>query len=163
MQFGAWTPKAQALNGGSVKRELSALRKPTVWGVMLVAATGVAAIFVAYAFIGPMVTDVVHLPSALIPVALSVFGLGMTAGNIIGGALADRRPTLGILLGYGAALVVLAALAVGGAGVWVLFPARRGPECRRAIDGARSGAGIEKVKRAGPEAGSMSAIGADRT
>ena len=119
----AWTPRTQALNGGSVTRELSALRKPAVWGVMLVAATGVAAIFAVYTFIGPMVTDVAHLPPAMVPIALALFGAGMTAGNIVGGALADRHPAWGIALGYGSALAVLATLAIGGAGVWVLFPA----------------------------------------
>lgn len=119
----AWTPRTQALNGGSVTRELAALRKPAVWGAMLVAATGVAAIFAVYTFIGPLVTDAAKLPPAAIPLALALFGLGMTAGNIVGGALADRHPAWGIALGYGAALVVLAILAVGGASVWVLFPA----------------------------------------
>lgn len=117
-----WTPQTDALNGASVTRELSSLRKPAVWGVMLVAATGVAAIFAVYTFIGQLVTEVAGLSSAMIPVALALFGLGMTAGNIVGGALADRRPAWGIALGYAGALAVLAVLAIGGASVWILFP-----------------------------------------
>lgn len=117
-----WTPRTDALNGASVTRELSSLRKPAVWGVMLVAATGVAAIFAVYTFIGQLVTEVAGLSSTMIPVALALFGLGMTAGNIVGGALADRRPAWGIALGYAGALAVLAVLAIGGASVWILFP-----------------------------------------
>ena len=118
-----WTPRTDALNGASVTRELSSLRKPAVWGVMLVAATGVAAIFAVYTFIGQLVTEVAGLSSTMIPVALALFGLGMTSGNIVGGALADRRPAWGIALGYAGALAVLAVLAIGGASVWILFPA----------------------------------------
>lgn len=76
-----------------------------------------------YTFIGQLVTEVAGLSSAMIPVALALFGLGMTSGNIVGGALADRRPAWGIALGYAGALAVLAVLAIGGASVWILLPA----------------------------------------
>jgi len=119
----AWVPRTDALRGGPVVQELSALRKGAVWGTMLVAALGVASIFAVYTFIGPFVTDVVSLDRAWIPLALALFGIGMTLGNLVGGQLADRYPCRGLVLGYGAALVVLAALATGGGSVWVLMTA----------------------------------------
>jgi DHA1 family inner membrane transport protein len=54
----AWIPRSDALNGGPLKQELSALGKPRVWMTMIVAALGVASIFAVYTFIGPLVTDV---------------------------------------------------------------------------------------------------------
>ncbi|HVJ44194.1 MAG TPA: MFS transporter [Dongiaceae bacterium] len=117
-----WVPRTSALNGVPVIQELSALRKPSVWGVMLVAAIGVGSIFAVYTFIGPIVTDAARLPAAMIPLALGIFGLGMTAGNLLGGRLADRYPERGIALGYGSALVVMAALATDGTNIWLLFP-----------------------------------------
>lgn len=117
-----WVPRAPALDGVPVNQELSALRKASVWGMMLVAAIGVGSIFAVYTFIGPIVTDAAGLPAALIPIALGAFGLGMTAGNLFGGSLADRYPARGIVIGYGSALVVMAALAIGGASVWLLLP-----------------------------------------
>ncbi|QDL90420.1 MFS transporter [Paroceanicella profunda] len=116
-------PKTEALKGTSVARELSALRKPALWGVLLVAATGVASIFAVYTFIAPFVTDAAGLSASVIPVALALFGLGMTAGNIVGGRIADRRPSHTILAGYGAGLAALALLALAGATPWVQFPA----------------------------------------
>lgn len=118
-----WVPQTDALNGVPVVQELSALRKGSVWGVMLVAAVGVGSIFAVYTFIGLIVTDATHLSATMIPIALTVFGMGMTTGNLIGGQLADRYPARGIMLGYGSALVILAGLGFGGANPWLLFPA----------------------------------------
>jgi DHA1 family inner membrane transport protein len=117
----AWVPRTEALRGGPLVQELSALLKPSVWVIMLVAALGVASIFATYTFIGSFVTDVAALDDAWIPVALGVFGLGMTAGNLIGGRLADAYPARGLLVGFGGALIVLALLAVGGGNTWILI------------------------------------------
>ncbi|WP_018390476.1 MFS transporter [Ancylobacter sp. FA202] len=117
-----WVPRTSALDGVPVIQELSALRKVSVWGMMMVAASGVGSIFAVYTFIGPIVTDAAGLPAAMIPIALGAFGLGMTAGNLFGGWLADRHPALGIAIGYGSALVVMAGLAMGGTSVWLLLP-----------------------------------------
>ena len=118
----AWVPRTEALHGGPVAQELSALRKPAVWGMMLVAAIGVASIFAVYTFIGPFVTDVTTLTQSWIPVALGLFGLGMTTGNLVGGRIADAHPARGLVVGFGSALFVLALLAAGGGRVWILMP-----------------------------------------
>lgn len=119
----AWVPRTDALRGTPVVQELSALRKGPVWVTMLVAALGVASIFAVYTFIGPFITDVVSLDRAWIPLALALFGIGMTVGNVWGGELADRYPARGLVLGYGGALLVLATLATAGDNVWVLMVA----------------------------------------
>ena len=129
LSFGAiwqWVPRTKALDGVPVIQELSSLRKASVWGVMLVAALGVASIFAVYTFIAPMVTDTVRLAPEMIPVALTLFGIGMTAGNIYGGKLADRYPARGIVIGFGSALVIMAILAVGGSNPIVFFAAMFG-------------------------------------
>ncbi|SFB31425.1 MFS transporter, DHA1 family, arabinose polymer transporter [Rhizobium sp. NFR07] len=109
-----WVPKTAALDGGPIAQELNSLRKGPVWGMMLVAALGVASIFAVYTFIGPFVTDVLRIDRGWIPVALALFGLGMTTGNLIGGRIADTHPAMGLVLGFGSALAVLAVLAYFG-------------------------------------------------
>ncbi|TCR65515.1 MFS transporter [Bosea sp. BK604] len=119
----AWVPRTEALHGGPVVQELASLRKPAVWATMLVAALGVASIFAVYTFIGPFVTDTAGLDQVWIPIALALFGVGMTAGNLIGGRLADAYPARGLVVGFGSALIVLAVLAAGGGQIWILMPA----------------------------------------
>lgn len=118
-----WVPRSEALRGGPLLQELAALRRPAVWGVMLVAATGVSSIFAVYTFIGPLVTDAARLAPGWIPPALALFGLGMTAGNLLGGRLADSQPGRGLVIGFGGALVVLVLLGLGGTRPAVLLPA----------------------------------------
>jgi len=116
-----WVPRSRALDGGPVVQELRALRGPAVWAMMAVAALGVASIFAVYTFIGPLVTDGAALGQGWIPIALGLFGIGMTVGNLLGGKLADAHPSRGLMAGFGSALVVLAVLAMGGGNVWVLM------------------------------------------
>jgi MFS transporter, DHA1 family, inner membrane transport protein len=119
----AWIPRTEALRGSSIGHEMSALRKRTVWSMMTVAALAVASIFAVYTFIGPLVTDVARLSTTFVPIALSLFGLGMTIGNLIGGRLADAYTYLGLVGGFGSALIVLAVLALFGSSPWILLPA----------------------------------------
>jgi MFS transporter, DHA1 family, inner membrane transport protein len=126
LSISLWVPRTEALNGSPVMQELIALRKPSVWGVILVASVGVASIFAVYTFIGPFVTDAARLNPGMIPIALALFGLGMTAGTLLGGGIADNDPVQGVVIGFGCALLVLAVLAIGGANVWILLPAMFG-------------------------------------
>lgn len=117
----AWVPRSSALDGGPVRQELRALNRPAVWSTMAVAALGVASIFAVYTYVGPLVTDGARLGERWIPLALGIFGIGMTAGNVLGGWLADRHPTRGLVAGFGSALVALALLATGGQHAGVLM------------------------------------------
>ena len=117
-----WVPQTDELRGSPIRHELSALRKPNVWIMMTVAALSVASIFAVYTFVGPFVTDVAHLSIGVVPIALALFGLGMTAGNLIGGRLADTYTYLGLVGGFCAALVVLTILALFGSNPWILLP-----------------------------------------
>jgi len=74
-----------------------------------------------YTFIGPFVTDGAGLGEGWIPIALGLFGVGMTVGNFVGGSLADRHPSQGLMAGFGSALIALALLALGGQNAWVLM------------------------------------------
>ena len=58
-------------------QEFSALRKPEIWIIMLVAPIGIASIFAVYTFIGPIVIDVANLGRSFIAVVLAVFGVGV--------------------------------------------------------------------------------------
>lgn len=118
----AWLPRTDELRGGSVARELGALRRREVWLVVGAAALGISSIFAVYTFIGPFVTDAARQGASVIPVALAVFGLGMAAGNHLGGRVADRYDHRGLIVGYGGVLVMLVLIGTAGDHLAVLLP-----------------------------------------
>jgi DHA1 family inner membrane transport protein len=117
-----WVPKTRDLAGAPVMQELSALRRGRVWAVLAAASLGVGSIFAVYTFIGPFITDLSRLDPVMVPVALGMFGIGMTLGNVYGGQIADRAPSRGIIFGFALALVALAATAVLGGSPILIFP-----------------------------------------
>ncbi|MFJ3405914.1 MFS transporter [Promicromonospora sp. NPDC090134] len=117
----AWLPRTKDLRGGSVRNELSALRRPNVWLMVAVAALGISSIFAVYTFIGPFITDAAQQDASLIPIALAVFGVGMAVGNHLGGRIADRYRSRGLILGYGGVLIFLVLIGVAGSNLTVLL------------------------------------------
>lgn len=83
-------PRVAALPGASPRRELGALRRPQVLLALLVGAVGFGGFFAVYSYITPTLTEVSGFGAAGVPVALALFGLGMTVGTELGGRLADR-------------------------------------------------------------------------
>ncbi|MDQ7906058.1 MFS transporter [Phytohabitans sp. ZYX-F-186] len=117
-----WLPRTDHLRGGSITNELAALRRVNVWLMVTVAALGISSIFAVYTFIGPFVTDAARRDASLIPIALAVFGLGMAAGNHLGGRIADRHEHRGLIWGYGGALALLVLIGVAGDDLAILLP-----------------------------------------
>ncbi|WP_433509309.1 MFS transporter [Nonomuraea sp. CA-143628] len=117
-----WLPRTDDLHGGSITGELQAVRRLNVWLMVTVAALGISSIFAVYTFIGPFITDAALRDASLIPIALAVFGLGMAAGNHLGGRVADRYENRGLIWGYSAVLALLALIGVAGGNLVILLP-----------------------------------------
>jgi DHA1 family inner membrane transport protein len=79
-----------APNGASPLTELGALKRGQVWLTLGIAAIGFGGVFAVYSYITPMLTIVSGLSEAHVPIVLSVIGMGMVAGSLFGGWLADR-------------------------------------------------------------------------
>ncbi|MGW1271460.1 MFS transporter, partial [Streptomyces sp. NPDC002491] len=79
-----------------LRRELSALRSLPVWLALGTTVAGFGALFAAYSYITPMLTDSAGYAGSSVTLLLALFGVGATVGNLIGGRLADHamRPTL---------------------------------------------------------------------
>jgi len=100
-------PKVAVIEGASMARELSAFARPQVWLTLGVAAVGFGGMFAVYSYITPTLTRVTGLPASAVPLLLSVIGLGMIAGSLVGGWLADRALTgtiVGVLIWNAAVL-----------------------------------------------------------
>lgn len=75
--------------GRTLRAELGAFRIGQVWLTLGVGAIGFGGFFAAYSYIASIVTDVAGSPEWAVPIILVVMGIGMTAGNLVGGHLAD--------------------------------------------------------------------------
>lgn len=82
-------PRVHAAPDASRRRELSAMRRPLVWLTLGVGAIGFGGFFAVYSYIAPTLTEVAGYRDAQVPIVLALLGVGMTAGTIVGGHLAD--------------------------------------------------------------------------
>lgn len=98
--------------------ELGALRRGQVWLTLLIGTVGFGGMFAFYTYLNTTLTSLSGLPGGAVPFALALFGLGMVAGNIIGGIGADRHVGWSI---FAALVAVAVALAVFAAVVQVAW------------------------------------------
>jgi len=99
----AHAPKA------GLRGELAALRSLPVWLALGTTVAGFGALFSAFSYITPMLTDSAGYADGSVTLLLALFGVGATAGNLLGGRLADHS-LRGTLFGGLVSLVVVLAL-----------------------------------------------------
>ncbi|MEU6405998.1 MFS transporter [Streptomyces sp. NPDC046985] len=72
-----------------LRGELAALRPLPVWLALLTTVAGFGAVFAAYSYVTPMLTGAAGYAESSVTLLLALFGVGATAGNLLGGRLAD--------------------------------------------------------------------------
>lgn len=90
----AFVPEAVPAEGGrgALRHEVGALRHPQVLLSLGAVVFGFGAMFACYSYVTPMLTQVGGFSPSVVTLLLAVVGLGMTAGSVLGGRLADRAP-----------------------------------------------------------------------
>ena len=104
----------------TMRRQLGAFTRVQVWFALGIGAIGFGGLFAVYSYVAPLATEVTGLDPVLVPVVLIVFGIGMTAGNLVGGRLADwsvRRSMYLFFAVLAAALVLLGLTATDPVGL----------------------------------------------
>ncbi|MGW2699288.1 MFS transporter [Streptomyces sp. NPDC001340] len=92
-----------------LRGELAALRSLPVWLALGTTVAGFGALFAAYSYVTPMLTDSAGFAEGSVTVLLALFGVGATAGNLLGGRLADHSMR-GTLFGGLASMVTVLLL-----------------------------------------------------
>ncbi len=95
-----YLPKDAAAEGASIRRELSAFTRLQVWLSFGVAAVGFGGMFSIFSYIAKTTTDTAGLPVSMVAIVLTLFGIGMNVGNILGSRMADYslKGTIGGML-----------------------------------------------------------------
>ncbi|MFD5846117.1 MFS transporter [Streptomyces chartreusis] len=108
-------PRAQksAAPAAGLRGELAALRSVPVWLALGTTVAGFGALFAAYSYVTPMLTDAAGYADSSVTLLLALFGVGATAGNLLGGRLADhamRRTLFGGLISLAVVLALFPLL-----------------------------------------------------
>jgi len=102
--------------GGAALRELNALGRSQIWLALAIGAIGFGGMFAVYTYLASTLMTVTHVAPTLTPFVLMLFGVGMTAGNLIVPRFADRAlmPSAGIMLVWSAVTLGLYPFAAHG-------------------------------------------------
>ncbi|KOV85167.1 MFS transporter [Nocardia sp. NRRL S-836] len=96
----------QEARESDLRGELAVFRNPQVWLALAMTALGFAGVFASFTYIAPMMTSVAGFSSGAVTWLLVLFGVGLFAGNLLGGKAADRS----VLRSLVVILVALAAV-----------------------------------------------------
>ncbi|MDN3258961.1 MFS transporter [Streptomyces sp. CSDS2] len=99
-------PSEPVAEESNLRAELAAFRKPQVWLALAVTAIGFSGLLASFTYVTPMMTDVAGFSESSITWLLALYGLGLVAGNYLGGKAADRALTATIFT----LLIALAAV-----------------------------------------------------
>lgn len=115
-----FAPEVAPDRDASPLRELGALTRPQVWLTLAIGAIGFGGLFAVYTYLADILVQVTQMPLHTVPWIIGVFGIGLTAGNMIVPAFADRAlmRTAGGLLVWSIVMLALFPFAAGN--VWTL-------------------------------------------
>jgi DHA1 family inner membrane transport protein len=102
---------ARARAGGALA-EFRIFRNGQVWLSMLVTVLGYGGMFGAFTYIAFTFTEVGGFASSTVPWLLVLFGVGLFAGNLVGGRFADRHLFSTLVVIMGALALILAGFAL---------------------------------------------------
>lgn len=106
-------PPLPAPGGAGALAEVRVLTRRAVLGALALTVVGLSAMFTVFTYIAPILRDVTHASLGFVTAMLVTYGLGLTAGNWLGGRFADRsvdRTLIVTLAALSAILVAFAAL-----------------------------------------------------
>lgn len=105
----------------SVRAELAALRSGRLWITLAACATTTGGVLAAYSFIAPILTDQAGVPSALIPLVLTGFGIGSFIGTLIGGRFGDGHPGLVTIITPAVTVLLLLGISMVSGIPWAMI------------------------------------------
>lgn len=115
-----YAPNDRPRFSASPLRELGALSRSAVWLTLAIGAVGFGGMFAVYTYLTSTLDEVTDMAPAHMPWILGIFGLGMTAGNLLLPRLADRAlmPSAGGVLAWSA--IALALFPVASQWPWAI-------------------------------------------
>lgn len=85
-----WMPQLPQSSQQGFRGDLKILKKAEPWMVILLTTVGTGGFFAWYSYIAPLITEVAGHPDGMISIAMTLAGVGMVIGNLIGAKLAEK-------------------------------------------------------------------------
>jgi DHA1 family inner membrane transport protein len=104
-------PRQPHVQGTHLLREFAVLRRPQVLLAMSMSVLASASLFSVFTYITPLLETVTGFAPHQVSMALLLFGVGITAGNLVGGRLADWRQMPALIGILGTLAVVVGSFA----------------------------------------------------
>ena len=87
-----WVPRMDALPDTGFKGQFRFMKSPAPWLIVFGTLIGGGGVYCWYSYINPLLTNVSGFSVSSLSWLMVLAGLGMVAGNLIGGRLADKYP-----------------------------------------------------------------------
>lgn len=105
-------PVLPAPTDGNAMAELRVLTRGRVLGALVLTAVGSSAMFTVFTYIAPILRDATHASLGFVTAMLVTYGLGLTAGNWLGGRFADRSVDRTLIITLASLAIILVAFAM---------------------------------------------------
>ncbi|WP_420138188.1 MFS transporter [Sphingomonas sp.] len=104
-------PVLPAADGGNARAELRVLMRGEVLGALALTVVGSSSMFTVFTYIAPILRSATHASAGFVTTMLVVYGLGLTAGNWLGGRFADRSVDRTLIVTLASLCAILTAFA----------------------------------------------------
>ena len=108
----ATLPRTPAPTGGNLLAELRVLGRGPVLAALALTVIGSSAMFTVFTYIAPILREETHASTGFVTAMLVVYGVGLTAGNWLGGRFADRSVDRTLIVTLAGLTLVLTAFAL---------------------------------------------------
>ncbi|RNL84200.1 MFS transporter [Halostreptopolyspora alba] len=95
-----------------LRDELAVFARGQVWLALCTAGLSIGALFAAFSYISPLMTDVAGFSPSMLTPLLMLFGVGLVIGNLLGGRYADRAQVATLLAAQAMLVAVLLVFAL---------------------------------------------------
>jgi DHA1 family inner membrane transport protein len=106
-------PDVPADQGADMRAELRVLGRAPVLIALMLTVIGSIAMFTVFTYFAPILQNQAHASTAFVAWMLVLYGLGLTAGNWLGGRYADRSVDGTLIAAMASMVVVLVLFSVG--------------------------------------------------
>lgn len=93
-----WIPFMEAHPGGGFRKGMHIFRRVDLWLAVAITSIGTGGLFAWFSYITPLLTSISAFSPRSIPLIMTLAGIGMTVGNLVGGRLTDRTAPVRALI-----------------------------------------------------------------